>query len=52
VLQERSRAEVQAEARTEKTRQFVRRVRRVTGWEFTPEEKAQTVLEGLRGEVR
>lgn len=48
----RSPAEIQAEARTEETRQFVRQVRRVTRRKFTPEEKVRVVLEGFRGEVR
>ena len=50
--QQRSPAEIQAEARSEETRQFVRRVRRVTRRKFTPEEKVRIVLEGFRGEVR
>ena len=50
--EERSPAEAQAEARSEETRQFVRRVRRVTRRKFTPEEKVRIVLEGFRGEVR
>ena len=50
--QERSPAEVQAEAKTEQTRQFVRQVRRVTRRKFSPEEKVRIVLEGFRGEVR
>ena len=45
-------AEVRAEAGTEGTRQFVRRVRRVTRRKFTPEEKVRIVLEGFRGELR
>jgi len=52
VPQQRSPAEIQAEARSEETRQFVRRVRRVTRRKFTPEEKVRIVLEGFRGEVR
>lgn len=47
-----SAAEVLAEAGTEETRQFVRRVRRVTRRKFTPEEKVRIVLEGFRGELR
>ena len=50
--QERSPAESQAEAETEETRQFVRRVRRVTRRKFSPEEKVRVVLEGFRGEVK
>jgi transposase len=52
VVQERSPAEVLAEAKTEQTRQFVRQVRRVTRRRFSPEEKVRIVLEGFRGEVR
>jgi transposase len=52
VPEERSPAEAQAEARSEETRQFVRRVRRVTRRKFSPEEKVRIVLEGFRGEVR
>lgn len=51
MVQERSPAEVQADAKTEETRQFVRRVRRVTRRKFTPEEKVRIVLEGFRGEI-
>jgi transposase len=43
---------MRAEAETEETRQFVRRVRRVTRRKFSPEEKVRIVLEGFRGEVR
>ena len=50
--QERSPAEVRAEASSDETRQFVRRVRRITRRKFTPEEKVRIVLEGFRGEVR
>ena len=50
--QERTAAEVQAEANGDETRQFVRRVRRVTRRRFTPEEKVRIVLEGFRGEVK
>jgi transposase len=39
------------ESRTEETRDFIRRVRRVTRRRFTPEEKIRIVLEGLRHEV-
>ncbi len=50
--QERTPAEVRAESSSDETRQFVRRVRRVTRRKFTPEEKVRIVLEGFRGEVR
>ena len=45
-------AEIKAEASSEETKQFVRRVRRVTRRRFTPEEKVRIVLEGFRGEVK
>ena len=40
-----------AEARTEQTRSFVRRVRAGTRRKYTPEEKIRIVLEGFRREV-
>jgi transposase len=40
-----------AEARTEETREFVRRVRRIARRRFSPEEKVRIVLEGFRREV-
>jgi transposase len=43
---------MRAEAGTEGTREFVRRVRRVTRRKFTPEEKVRIVLEGFRSELR
>ena len=52
MAEKRSPAEMRAEAETEETRQFVRRVRRVTRHKFTPEEKVRIVLEGFRGEVK
>jgi transposase len=52
VPQERTPAEVRAEASSDETRQFVRRVRRVTRRKFTPEEKVRIVLEGFRSEVK
>jgi transposase len=52
VPQERSSAEIQAESETEETRQFVRRVMRVTRRKFSPEEKVRVVLEGFRAEVK
>jgi transposase len=51
VPRKRSTAEVAAEAVTDETRQFVRRVRRATRRKFTPEEKVRVVLEGFRREV-
>ena len=52
MAEKRSSAEMRAEAATEETRQFVRRVRRVTRRKFTSEEKVRIVLEGFRGEVK
>jgi transposase len=52
VPRERTPAEIRAEASSDETRQFVRRVRRVTRRKFTPEEKVRIVLEGFRGEVK
>ncbi len=45
-------AEIKAEASSEETKQFVRRVRRVTRRKFSPEEKVRVVLEGFRAEVK
>ncbi|NIN98553.1 MAG: hypothetical protein GTO49_26960, partial [Anaerolineae bacterium] len=52
MAEKRSSAEMRAEAETEETQQFIRRVRRVTRRKFTPEEKVRVVLEGFRGEVK
>ncbi len=43
--------QAEAEARTEETHEFVRRVRRATRRRFSPEEKVRIVLEGFRREV-
>ncbi len=48
----RSTEEVLAEAATDETRQFVRKVRRATRRKFTPEEKVRVVLEGLHSASR
>ena len=50
--QEHTPAEIKAEASSEETKQFVRRVRRVTRRKFSPEEKVRVVLEGFRAEVK
>ncbi len=50
--QEHTPAEIKAEASSEETKQFVRRVRRVTRRKFSPEAKVRVVLEGFRGEVK
>jgi transposase len=52
VPQDGTPAQIKAEASSEETKQFVRRVRRVTRRKFTPEEKVRVVLEGFRGEVK
>jgi len=51
VSQEQSTESQLAEARTEDTRAFVRRVRTLTRRKYTPEEKIRIVLEGFRREV-
>jgi transposase len=52
VPQDGTPAQIKAEASNEETKQFIRRVRRVTRRKFTPEEKVRVVLEGFRGEVK
>ena len=42
---------LEAESRTEETRSFIKRIRRITRRKFTPEEKIRIVLEGFRHEV-
>ncbi len=49
--QEQSTEAQRAEARTQDTRAFVRRVRTLTRRTYTPEEKIRIVLEGFRREV-
>jgi transposase len=49
-VSEEGTAGAQAEARTEETQEFIRRVRRSTRRRYSPEEKIRIVLEGLRGE--
>ena len=51
MARKRGTAEVLAEAVTDETRQFVRRLRRATRRKFTPEEKVRVVLEGFRREA-
>ena len=41
----------EAESKTEETRNFVKRVRRITRRKYTPEDKIRIVLEGFRHEV-
>jgi transposase len=51
VSEETLTATQEAEARTEETKGFIRKVRRVTRRKYTPEEKVRIVLEGFRHEV-
>ena len=45
MIEQRSPAELAAEASSEDTRSFVRRVKRATRRKYTPEEKVRVVLE-------
>lgn len=51
MAREDQQADQQAEARTEETRSFMRRVRAAARRKYTPEEKIRIVLEGFRREV-
>jgi transposase len=51
MTEQRSPAELAAEASSEDRRSFVRRVKRATRRKYTPEEKVRIVLEGFRGEI-
>jgi len=51
VSEETVSAIVEAELKTEETRNFVKRIRRITRRKYTPEEKIRIVLEGFRHEV-
>jgi len=51
VFEEASGAIAEAESKTEETRGFIKRVRRITRRKYTPEEKIRIVLEGFRHEV-
>jgi hypothetical protein len=52
MTEQKSRAELAAEASSEHTRSFVRRVKRATRRKYTPEEKVRIVLEGFEGWVK
>ena len=52
MTEQKSPAELAAEASSEDAKGFIRRVRRATRRKYTPEEKVRIVLEGFRGEVR
>ena len=51
MFEEASGAIAEAESKTEETKNFVKRVRRITRRKYTPEEKIRIVLEGFRHEV-
>ena len=51
MAEQKSPAELVAEASSEDTRNFVRRVKRAIRRKYTPEEKVRIVLEGFRGEI-
>jgi len=51
VYEETVSAIAEAESKTEETRNFVKRVRRITRRKYTPEDKIRIVLEGFRHEV-
>jgi transposase len=51
VFEEVSGAIAEAESKTEETKSFIKRVRRITRRKYTPEEKIRIVLEGFRHEV-
>jgi transposase len=51
VFEETAGAIAEAESKTEETRSFIKKVRRITRRKYTPEEKIRIVLEGFRHEV-
>ena len=51
MFEEASGATAEPELKTEETRSFIKRVRRITRRKYTPEEKIRIVLEGFRHEV-
>jgi len=51
MFEETTGAIAEAESKTEETKDFVKRVRRITRRKYTPEEKIRIVLEGFRHEV-
>jgi transposase len=51
MTQENTDKAAQAEARTQETRSFIRKVKRKTRRKFTTEEKIRIVLEGVRHEI-
>ena len=51
MFEEASGAIAESETKTEETRSFIKRVRRITRHKYTPEERVRIVLEGFRHEV-
>ena len=51
MFEETAGAITEAGAKTEETRSFIKKVRRITRRKYTPEEKIRIVLEGFRHEV-
>jgi transposase len=51
MFEEASSAIAEAESRTEETKSFIKKVRRITRRKYTPEEKIRIVLEGFRHDV-
>lgn len=51
MFEEASGAIAEPESKTEETRSFIKRVRRITRRRYTPEERVRIVLEGFRHEV-
>ena len=51
MFEETSGAIAESESKTEETKNFIKRVRRITRRKYTPEERVRIVLEGFRHEV-
>jgi transposase len=51
MAEQKSPAELLAEASSEDTRSFIRRVKRATQRKYTSEEKVRVIVEGFRGEI-
>ena len=51
MTEQKSPAELVAEASSDNAKSFVRRVKWATGRKYIPEEKVRIVLEGFRGEI-
>ena len=51
MFEESTGAIAEAESKTEETRSFIKKVRRIARRKYTPEERVHIVLEGFRYEV-